>query len=67
MGDFGTDFLEISEFCSDNFINPRRHKVKKLHEGIRGDQSNPSPLLFTPSIQITKYLAHIMSVLCTFN
>ena len=43
--------------------------LKMLHEGIKwgGGQSDPSPLLSTPLIRLTRYLAHIMSVLCTFN
>ena len=46
--------------------------LEKLYEGIRGGgggvgQSNPSPLLLTSFIRLTRYLAHIMSVLCTFN
>ena len=51
-------------------LNPRRHKVKKVtrrHKGGGGGQSDPSPLLLTPFIRLTRYLAHIMSVLCTFN
>ena len=44
--------------------------LKMLYEGIRGGgrgQSDLSPLLLTPFIRLTRYLAHIMSVLCTFN
>ena len=52
-------------------LNPRRHKVKKVtrrHKGEGGGgQSDPSPLLLTPFIRLTRYLTHIMSVLCTFS
>ena len=45
--------------------------LKKLNEGIRGggggSQSDSTPLLLTPFTRLTRYLAHIMSVLCTFN
>ena len=47
--------------------------LNKLQEGIRGGgggvgvQLEPSPLLLTPFIRLTRYLARIMSVLCTFN
>ena len=45
-----------------------RHKVKKVTRRHKrgeggGGQSDPSPLLLTPFIRLTRYLAHIMSVL----
>ena len=69
------------EFCSNSChmfkthnpspegLNPRRHKPKKVTQRREGGgcQSGPSPLLLTPFIRLTRYLAHIMSVLCTFN
>ena len=59
----------IIEIPMLNEVNPRRHKVKKVtrrHKG-GGGQSDPSPLLLTLFIRLTRYLAHIMSILCTFN
>ena len=52
----------------DMFRN-RVNKVTQRHNGGGGGgQSDPSPLLLlTPFIRLTRYLAHIMSVLCTFN
>ena len=50
-------------------FNPRRHKVKKVHEGIRrggGGQADPSPSTFD-TIHPIDTLAHIMSILFTFN
>ena len=48
------------------FFNPRRHKPKKVTRRHKwgGGRVNPdtSPLLLTPFIQLTRYLAHIMSV-----
>ena len=44
--------------------------LKKLREGIGpggGGQSDPFPLLLTPFIRLTRYLAHTISVVCTFN
>ena len=46
------------------------HKVKKVtrrHGGGGGVQSDPSPLLLTPFIRLTRYLAHIICVPFTFN
>ena len=50
-------------------FNPRRPKVKKVtrRHGGGGGHSEPSPLLLTPFIRLTRYLAHIMSVLCTIK
>ena len=62
------DFHILQHFITHIF-NSRRHKVKKVtrrHKG-GGGQSDPSPLFLTPLIRLTRYLAHIMSVLCTFN
>ena len=45
-------------------------RQKKLHEGISGGgggQSDSSTLLLAPFIRLTRYLAHIMNVLCSFN
>ena len=48
--------------------NKTRKKVTRRHKGGGGGaQSDPSPLLLTPFIRLTRYLAHIMSVLCIFN
>ena len=43
-------------------------KLHNLHVGIRegGGQLDPSPLLLTSFIQLTRYLAHIMSILCKY-
>ena len=51
-------------------LNPRRQKGNKSYtkaEGGGGGQLDPSPLLLTPFIRLTRYLAHTMSVLCNFN
>ena len=52
-----------------NSFNPRRNKPKKVtrrHKG-GGGRSDPSPLLSTPFIRLTWYLAYTISFLCTFN
>ena len=58
----------------NKIFNPRsrRHKQKKVtrrhkREGGGGVKSDPSPLLLTPFIRLTRYLAHKMSVLRPFN
>ena len=62
-------YSKFQKLPSIHSFNSRRHKLKKVarrHKG-GGVQSDPSPLLLTPFIRLTIYLAHIMSVLCTFN
>ena len=59
----------ISSLTRQFMFNSRRNKPKKVtrrHKG-GGDQLDPYPLLLTPFVRLATYLAHIMSVLCTFN